>query len=200
MSSSTTGAAVNGEPVEFVYENSTLTWTKIQGEGKGAISESDVLAITSLSHTPPLYKIYTLGIVDSPSNNALPVPDVELRETQLRAPPNEFILKHLVNYPAPSRLSLPAEDIYVVISSKSGTGKAAAFFEDILQPFLAALGLSKDRYQTVTTVSHETITELAETKLRDKASQGVRQTVLLLSGDGGVVELLNGLAGAEVSR
>ena len=204
---SSSDAAVNGEPVGFTYENGTLTWTNSQGtskgvssvEGKGTILESDVLAIIPTSSTPPTYTVYTILTADSPENTALPVPDVELHKAELRGAPEAFISKHLLSGPTP-HLSLPAEDIHVVISSKSGTGKAAAFFQDVLQPVLKVLGLGENGYQVVRTTSHETITELAENKLREKAAKGIRQTVMLLSGDGGVVELLNGLVGAEVSR
>lgn len=204
---STSNAAVNGEPVEFAYENSTLTWTTTQGtnegvssvEGRHAILESDVLVIIPTSSTPPAYTVYTVLAISSPENTALPVPDVKLHETELSDPPEAFVSKHLLSKSTP-HLSLPAEDIHVVISSKSGTGKAAGFFESVLQPALKVLGLGEGGYQVVRTTSHETITELAEGKLRGKASKGVRQTVILLSGDGGVVELLNGLVGAEISR
>ncbi|KFZ25383.1 hypothetical protein V502_00149 [Pseudogymnoascus sp. VKM F-4520 (FW-2644)] len=203
---SSSDAAVNGEPVEFTYENSTLTWTNPQGTNKGVSSvedksiilDSDVLAIIPTSDAPPAYTVYTILTADSPENTALPVPDVELHKTELRGAPEAFISKHLLSGPTP-HLSLPAEDIHVVISSKSGTGKAAAFFEDVLKSVLKVLGLGEDGYQVVRTTSHETITELAENKLREKASRGVRQTVILLSGDGGVVELLNGLVGANTS-
>ena len=203
--STSTAVAVNGEPVEFSYENGTLTWTKPQGttegvEDKGTILGSDVLAIVPVSTTPPVYTVYTIRTVDSPENTALPVPNVELHKTELKGAPEAFISAHLVNNSPPPHLSLPAEDIYVVISSKSGTGKAAAFFQDVLRPVLKVLGLRDDGYQAIRTTSHETISELAGTKLRDKAEKGVKQTVILLSGDGGVVELLNGLVGGEVSR
>ncbi|OBT90981.1 hypothetical protein VE02_00238 [Pseudogymnoascus sp. 03VT05] len=204
---STSEATVNGEPVEFSYENSTLTWTTPQGtnegvssdgEDKGSILESDVLAIIPTSSTPPAHTVYTIPTISTPENTTLPVPDVELHKTDLKGAPEAFISSHLLSGSAP-QLSLPAEDIHVVISSKSGTGKAAAFFESVLAPALKVLGLGEDAYQVVHTTSHETITELAEGTLREKAARGMRQTVILLSGDGGVVELLNGLVGAEVS-
>ncbi|OBT43734.1 hypothetical protein VE00_05605 [Pseudogymnoascus sp. WSF 3629] len=204
----TSEAAVNGEPVEFTYENNTLTWTKapgttsegvsIDGENKCTILESDILAIVPTSTTPPTHTVYTIPTISTPENTALPVPDVELHQTTLLGAPESFISKHLLSSSAP-HLSLPAEDIHVVISSKSGTGKAAAFFESVLAPTLKVLGLGEDGYQVVHTTSSETITELAEGTLHEKAARGVRQTVILLSGDGGVVELLNGLVGAEVS-
>ncbi|KFY83014.1 hypothetical protein V498_08337 [Pseudogymnoascus sp. VKM F-4517 (FW-2822)] len=201
---STSNAAVNGEPVEFTYGNNTLTWTKRQGtnegvEHKGTILESDVLAIIPTSTTSPAYTVYTLPRLSTPDNTALPVPDVSFHTTQLISAPPAFISSHLLSSSTP-HLSLPADDIYVVISSKSGTGKAGAFFEDVLKPALKVLGLGEDGYQVVLTTSHESITELAEGTLREKAGRGVRQTVILLSGDGGVVELLNGIVGAEGSR
>lgn len=206
--STSDAAAVNGEPVEFNYENNTLTWKTPPGtndEGvsnsadKVTILKSDLLAITPSSSTPPAYAVYTIQTIDSPENTALPVPDVELHKTELIGAPKAFISSYLSNSPTP-HLSLPAEDIYVIISSKSGTGKAAAFFENVLKPALKVLGLGEDGYQVVLTTSNESITELAEGTLRGKAGRGVRQTVILLSGDGGVVELLNGLVGAESSR
>lgn len=202
---STSDAAVNGEPVEFTYENNTLTWTRErQGtnegvEHKGTILESDVLAIIPTSTTSPAYTVYTLPRLSTPDNTALPVPDVSFHTTQLISAPSAFISSHLLSSPAPPHLSLPADDIYVIISSKSGTGKAAAFFEGVLKPALKVLGLGEDGYQVLLTTSNESITELAEGTLREKAGRGVRQTVILLSGDGGVVELLNGVVGAEGS-
>ncbi|KFY72547.1 hypothetical protein V499_07331 [Pseudogymnoascus sp. VKM F-103] len=200
---STSEAAVNGEPVGFSYENNALTWIKApgtvsNGEDKGSILESDILAIIPTSTTPPAHTVYTIPTVSTPENTALPVPDVQLHQTTLLGAPEAFISKHLLSSSTP-HLSLPAEDIHVVISSKSGTGKAAAFFESVLAPALKVLGLGEDGYQAVHTTSSETITELAGGTLREKAGRGVRQTVILLSGDGGVVELLNGLVGAEVS-
>ncbi|OBT49637.1 hypothetical protein VE04_10086, partial [Pseudogymnoascus sp. 24MN13] len=200
---STSEAAVNGEPVGFSYENNALTWIKApgtvsNGEDKGSILESDILAIIPTSTTPPAHTVYTIPTVSTPENTALPVPDVQLHQTTLLGAPEAFISKHLLSSPTP-HLSLPAKDIHVVISSKSGTGKAAAFFESVLAPALKVLGLGEDGYQVVHTTSSETITELAGGTLREKAGRGVRQTVILLSGDGGVVELLNGLVGAEVS-
>jgi hypothetical protein len=43
------------------------------------------------------------------------------------------------------------------------------------------------------TESSDTVKEFAGGRLREKAHQGVRQTVVLLSGDGGVVDIVNGL-------
>jgi hypothetical protein len=181
----TSEAAVNGEPVGFSYENNALTWIKAPGtvsnrEDKGSILESDILAIIPTSTTPPAHTVYTIPIVSTPENTALPVPDVQLHQTTLLGAPEAFISKLLLSSPTP-HLSLPAEDIHVVISSKSGTGKAAAFFESVLAPALKVLGLGEDGYQVVHTTSSETITELAGGTLREKAGRGVRQTVILHS-------------------
>lgn len=202
MSSSTT-TAINGDPVEFLYQNGALKWTKILeiNNGipeEGSISDNNVLMVIGSSSTSPVYTVYSIAPLSS-SLDALPVPDVELRQTTLTSPPQDFLSKHLFRELSP-HLSLPAENIHVIISSKSGTGRAPAFFAENLKPALRAIGLGEPDYQVMRTDSQESINQLASRTLRDRASKGVCQTVLLLSGDGGVVDLLNGLMGAEFLR
>jgi hypothetical protein len=62
---------------------------------------------------------------------------------------------------------------------------------------LEAIGLKDGSYTVVKTSSHETIRDLSTWRLRERAEKGVKQTVLLLSGDGGVVDLINGLLGSD---
>lgn len=96
-----------------------------------------------------------------------------------------------LNLPA---LSIPAEDIHVIVSTKSGTGKAESVFENVVAPVLKLIMERADPgYNLVKTESHETVLKLARGKLREKAEKGVPQTIILLSGDGGVVDLVNGL-------
>ncbi|KAK0743934.1 ATP-NAD kinase-like domain-containing protein [Schizothecium vesticola] len=91
----------------------------------------------------------------------------------------------------------------VIVSTRSGTGQAPCFYEGVLRPLLEGLGLdaaaetegfapsdgyrSRNRYRLVTTTSPRSVTEYAV-----GLGDGER-TVILLSGDGGVVDLLNGL-------
>lgn len=88
----------------------------------------------------------------------------------------------------------------VIISTRSGTGKADVFYEKVLKPLLGSIGLyekshlpdgvDKEKgYQVTVTTSSRTITEYANQIRHEKA----QRTIILLSGDGGVIDLLNGL-------
>lgn len=103
-----------------------------------------------------------------------------------------FLISYFLPY-LPLHLNLPPEDIHVIISTKSGTEKAAATFENVLKPVLNAVGLGETSYRALWTQSSDTVKEFAAGPLRKKAQDGVGQTVLLLSGDGGVVDIVNGL-------
>lgn len=96
-----------------------------------------------------------------------------------------------------STLSLPdPQDVvtYIIISTGSGHQKATTFFDSILAPILAAVykrGLTNAKMHT--TDSESSILNLARFTLFPKANAGIKQVVILLSGDGGIVDLVNGL-------
>lgn len=58
---------------------------------------------------------------------------------------------------------------------------------------MSLVGLDKTSYQVLRTESSDTVKEFASERLWERANDGVAQTVLLLSGDGGVVDIVNGL-------
>ncbi|KAK1752163.1 ATP-NAD kinase-like domain-containing protein [Echria macrotheca] len=93
------------------------------------------------------------------------------------------------------------KNLEVVVSTRSGTGRAMGFWRVVLQPLLSeVLGDGSDsssgsdgyrsRCRVTVTSSADTIREFAR-GLRGDDGETV---VLLLSGDGGVVDLLNGLS------
>ncbi|KAL8786326.1 MAG: hypothetical protein Q9195_008253 [Heterodermia aff. obscurata] len=92
---------------------------------------------------------------------------------------------HLRPTPSEERI-----DLHVIISTRSGTGLGHAFFQDVVRPCLAAFGLD-NAYETHRTTSERTITELAESIFLPRAKSGVRQTIIVLAGDGAVVDLVN---------
>ncbi|KFY06227.1 hypothetical protein V492_08108, partial [Pseudogymnoascus sp. VKM F-4246] len=65
-------ATVNGEPVEFTYENDTLTWKPTQGakedEDKHSILNSDVFAIVPTSDATPSHTVHSIRTLSSPEN------------------------------------------------------------------------------------------------------------------------------------
>ena len=98
----------------------------------------------------------------------------------------------------PPHLSIQAgpnecSNIHVVVSIKSGTCRANSFFENVVHQTLEALGLSEKQYEVHRTTSERFIAEFTRDVLLPRANQGIQQTVLLLSGDGGIVDIINAL-------
>lgn len=96
----------------------------------------------------------------------------------------------------------------VVVSVRSGTNLAQKFYDVVLQPFLSIQGLKSDdgaappaagegSYRVSITKDANTVTDFARKRWGSgtTARKG-NETVILLSGDGGVVDLLNGMAPA----
>jgi diacylglycerol kinase family enzyme len=83
---------------------------------------------------------------------------------------------------------LPDREVHVVVSILSGQHKAKGYYEETLQPLLDQYGI---RYITHLTRSSKTIIELCEEVFIPNAQQGVKQTIILLSGDGGIVDIVN---------
>jgi diacylglycerol kinase family enzyme len=82
-----------------------------------------------------------------------------------------------------------AIDIHVIISVPSGTGKAKHFFGNVVQPFLAHIGLTE--YEVHETQSARSILELCQSRLIGRAKLGFAQTIILLSGDGGLNDIVD---------
>lgn len=91
--------------------------------------------------------------------------------------------------PLPSHL-LPDCSVHVVISVLSGHCKAQEYYDETLRPFLDGHGID---YTAHTTTSAKTIINLTQSLFAVNATQGVKQTIILLSGDGGVVDIVDTL-------
>src|SRR6202034_1014582 len=91
----------------------------------------------------------------------------------------EFLTPHFLPQPPP-HLRLPPKNIHIIISTKSGAEQAVAVFDNVLKPVLDAVGLDETRYQVLKTESSDTVKEFAGGPLRDRAIQGLAQTVVLL--------------------
>jgi diacylglycerol kinase family enzyme len=87
-------------------------------------------------------------------------------------------------------------EIHVIVSTLSGTGKAPSYYHDTLLPFLESWNLPHIKHETEST---KTITNLAKSTFLPQAACGIKQTIILLSGDGGVVDLVNTLASDKTS-
>lgn len=102
----------------------------------------------------------------------------------------------------PDHLRPSLASVHVIVSGKSGTGRAAKCWESVVEPLLqliqslggSANSTSGNGYDVLFTESASSISEFSRSKLGLGTPEASRpQTVLLLSGDGGVVDILNGL-------
>ncbi len=130
------------------------------------------------------------------ANAVTPQIPFKLRTTNAMILPQTFLDKFLF-HDLPSYLKVPT---YVLISTLSGTGLAAAFFDKVLHPLFRALGLEDSKYTIVKTKSADSVKDLTRFNLFDVANEGKEQTVILLSGDGGIVDTINALEEKERSR
>lgn len=89
--------------------------------------------------------------------------------------------------------------LYVVISIGSGLGEAQEFFDTVVKPAFTASGVQLFSYNVHTTDSNKSIAKFVSAVVLPRANEGVPQTVLLLSGDGGVVDTINVLLSSKRS-
>jgi len=127
--------------------------------------------------------------------------------------PRDVLDRHLLKaFPG----ALTEDELHVIVSTRSGTGQAERFYSDVLRVLLEKLGLhssapqetrgspskassSPRTYHLLVTQSSQSIKEFAQELWK---SEGVRRagsavetrnrSIVLLSGDGGIVDLLNG--------
>ncbi|ETN42597.1 uncharacterized protein HMPREF1541_01754 [Cyphellophora europaea CBS 101466] len=85
----------------------------------------------------------------------------------------------------------PDREIHVVISIASGLRGAQSYYDDTLKPILETHSV---KHTVHTTKSASSIIELCNTTILIAATKGAKQTILLLSGDGGIVDFVNTLS------
>jgi hypothetical protein len=174
----------HGLIADAVYQDGQLTWAS------GKLGDEDIITVTSIDGRENGHVIWSLAPVDTASN-ANPSP-IELQGTSATSLPADFLKRHrLQALPAP--LDPETRAVYVVISTRSGTGLALDFFSGVLHPLLRAVGLADSTYHVVQTEDAESVKGFAKSTLLHGANAGREQTVLLLSGDGGIVDIINGL-------
>ncbi|WPH02761.1 Hypothetical protein R9X50_00562900 [Acrodontium crateriforme] len=91
-------------------------------------------------------------------------------------------------------------NLHIVVSTGSGTGQARDVWNRLLKPLLDFLQMEeKTDYVVHFTKSDSTVTELTNEILLPRANLGIAQAVVLLAGDGGMVDVINTLLSAERS-
>lgn len=178
-------------PADFSYIDGALTW-----ESTKILDEDVITVINTLGGTAE-YTIFSLEAVSGEGDAAKKAP-FKLRTTNAMILPQDYLDRFLFT-------SLPAflqdKKVSVLISTLSGTGLAQAFFDDVLHPLLRAIGFEDSKYTVAKTKSTDSVKEFAQFSLIDDANEGKEHTVLMLSGDGGIVDIINAmLQGKERSR
>ncbi|EPE24139.1 hypothetical protein GLAREA_07989 [Glarea lozoyensis ATCC 20868] len=174
----------NGKP-RFSFSNGILTAsTALQ------LHDADIIAVTGAQGDGDGYNILSLAPEGEASAETHPQP-FELLITKATHLPEDFLdIYHIKD--VPSHLE-PSCQLSVVVSTLSGTGLATSFFEKILRPVLQTLSIDESQYSVDRTENTQSVHDLAKTTLLENANGGDAQTVVVLSGDGGIVDIINGL-------
>lgn len=86
------------------------------------------------------------------------------------------------------------DHVLVVVSTGSGSKHASNVWQTLIQPLFAYYGWNQGvHYDLHLTESENTVSELTHQLILPRANKGRRQTIVLLSGDGGVVDMINAL-------
>ncbi|KUJ14599.1 uncharacterized protein LY89DRAFT_621164 [Mollisia scopiformis] len=167
----------NGPP-HFEYHDGALSW------GTTKLLDENIICVTT-DHSQST--IFSLTATEEGSQKQF-----ELQITNTTSLPPEFLNRHLLKG-LPAYLHPDDNVIHVLISTLSGTGLAPSFFDDVLHPVLLGIGLLDSSYHVLRTENTNSVAEFAKATLLPAAAAGKKQTVLILSGDGGLVDTVNGI-------
>jgi diacylglycerol kinase family enzyme len=172
--------------IHYTDNGETPTWpSHIVGVLQGTIDSPHRIIVVSPSSSQN----------DSSPNQSLPALQI-LSATNLPAP---FVTTHTIQSqiePQPSwllhREQLPTT--HIVISTTSGTGLATSFHTTLLAPLLSLLSLHQNTHYLIhPTTSAQSVTQLTQNLFLPTANTGLSQRIILLSGDGGVTNIVNSL-------
>ncbi|KAI0012946.1 ATP-NAD kinase-like domain-containing protein [Xylariaceae sp. FL0662B] len=191
-------------------------------EGAGAVSTSDgqtggasntlslirpeeVILISKRPQSPDSYEICSLK-----EDTVEQVTSYKLSQVQTVDVPQSLLDQFLIQDIPEHLQSGQSRQIHVVVSTGSGTGLASNFYDSVLRPLLESLGFSvseagtgANTFSLIITQNAESIRDFARNlghDNRDGSKDSTQHTIILLSGDGGVIEILNGKAPADSSE
>lgn len=204
-----TGTAL-GRDVSFVYnrkgEHSGTLVLKWDG-GEDHIHDREVIGVINdrregrKNEVQPQLILRVVTSQSSPEVTKLkfafqPLPVMNLPQNYLDAHLIRKVPEHL--YVSPNKDG--SRNLHIVVSTRSGLGEAQQYYKDVLSEALSVIDLNSESYQTHITESERSITEITEKIILPRANDGVAQTILLLSGDGGIVDTVNALLLASRSE
>jgi diacylglycerol kinase family enzyme len=173
---------------KYSYNDGILAW-----DGEQLKDDDIIIVIRTKSAEVNAVVGYTIYSLE-PANASEPSPPTpfKLKTTTASNLPELFLDKHIFKG-LPAHLKHDTNRLNVLISTLSGTGLSPQFFDEVLEPLLGAVGLKSSDYNVTRTQSTESVGEFALSELLIRANNGKKQSVLMLSGDGGMVDTINGL-------
>lgn len=147
----------------------------------------------SYSDSEGTHEIKSSSIIASSSCKAEPTVFF-LQDSRLHSLTGD-ILSNVVDELSPAPLEEDVEG-HLIVSILSGSCQAEQFYDGVIAPLLDHFERT-DRYKVHKTTSSTSVIELARDVLLPAAIQGRKQHVILLSGDGGIVDIINELLGPE---
>ncbi|KAK3703813.1 hypothetical protein LTR37_014259 [Vermiconidia calcicola] len=194
---SRTRGTVEGKPASLHFDDDGLHWIKGQGNGtEWTIKKQNIISVTQADllkdgHSVLYTKENSRGLDDDGTS--------PLRFESMRAPHlpprlvEEFKPSEQCYWVGPGELASFVKG-HVIISTGSGTGLASEIFSQLVEPLLHHLGLfAGEHFSTHTTDSDTSVAKYTKEVILPDANDGVQQSVLLLSGDGGIVDIVNTL-------
>ncbi|KAI1397605.1 ATP-NAD kinase-like domain-containing protein [Hypoxylon fuscum] len=177
------------------------------GSPLGAVKPEEIILISKQSQEingPGLYTVTSLGEDTGEQGKSFRLSRAQTADVP-QSLLDQFLTEELPEY----LQSGPSRHVHVIVSTGSGTGLSLDFYESALRPLLENWSIrALEQSAGVTERSKPNIYNLVITQdansvrnfARDlgRASRDtVQHTVVLLSGDGGVIEMLNGIVPAE---
>lgn len=191
------------ETVKFLgYAGGELLWGSQDGDDQeptGRLKEADIVFIlqpNDRQQLGPEGHCFISSVADGKEETPFKLTVYKV----VNPVPQPILDKYLLTSP-PSHLVCDAtRRVTVVVSTRSGLCQAESFYAQVLSRLLRSVGLaearewSQDRdqgkYEVITTTNDHTVKDLGK-QLAGPSVKGQARTIVLLSGDGGVFDLIN---------
>jgi diacylglycerol kinase family enzyme len=189
---------VNRQPATFHYDPESKNLTcELQNGDLLYFKAEYIIGVKDNGGWPAGYTIVAVEDQNRDSQEQNKVPAVI--HTYVEDLPEAFVHEYRVLPQVERQLQGLAQiecipTIHVIVSTLSGIGNAACYFRDLVKPFLTILELQEHKHYVVHyTESAQTITKLTNDLFLSQANQGLECRIFLLSGDGGILDILNAL-------
>lgn len=172
-----------------------ISWTT--PNGKDEAKYQNIVFVLDLSQSPSSKSGYIIALLVEDAENTKD--RFRLLLLQADAVPEDLRPYRISGLPTHLRPVKGKQDVDVVVSTKSGVGLSLQFWEDVLQPLWAVIeahssdeATNRESPNVLVTEDAESVREFAR-KISASDANGSSQsrTVVLLTGDGGIVDLIN---------